>query len=303
MAPASSAPADASTIAFVGFGEAASAFMSGWTTAGPRFRAYDVKTDAAGAIRDAKLEDYASAGVAAAETLADAVAGADVVFSLVTADQALAAAEATAQALNTPALFLDGNSCAPHTKRAAAEAIEAAGGRYVDVAIMAPVRPERRRTPALVSGPHAEAAIGVMAALDIDATEAPGPVGRASGIKLTRSILVKGLEALMAEAMLTAERLDMREAVLASMEGSHPGYDWRGAADNALDRMATHGPRRAAENRESAAKGAELGQPDDMACATVAWQSLVGALAAGAADPGDAARGDRLLALIAERSE
>jgi 3-hydroxyisobutyrate dehydrogenase-like beta-hydroxyacid dehydrogenase len=185
------------SIAFIGFGEAARAFLDGWRT-NPSFRArisaYDIKTDSSDTqVRAAKRADYAAASVIGASTAAEAVAGAEAVFSVVTADQAHEAALAALPGLRKGALFFDCDSCAPQTKAKTAEAVDAAGGRYVDVAVMAPVHPRLHRTPLLISGPHAEAAAMALAALDMSANIHTGPVGAASSVKMIRSILMNGL--------------------------------------------------------------------------------------------------------------
>ena len=133
-------PNGADRIAFLGFGEAAQAFLAGWRSRpdfAARVVAYDVKTDSADRrVRDAKRADCAAAAVEAGESAATALAGAPLVFSVVTADQAEAAALAAAPGLASDAFFFDCNSCAPQTKTRSAARIEAAGGRYVDVAVM-----------------------------------------------------------------------------------------------------------------------------------------------------------------------
>lgn len=267
-------------VAFIGFGEAASAFVEGWTNMRmPELVAYDIKTDSpVAAIRAAKEADYRRWQVSEGATPKETLAGADVIFSLVTADQALTAARNAAPHIAPGAFYFDGNSCSPGTKRQAAEAIEAVGGRYVDVAVMAPVHPALHRVPLLVSGPHAEAALPVFAALDMRARPAPGPVGHASSIKMIRSIMVKGLEALVIECTLAGRRAGVDEAVLDSLEVSFPGFKWAERAGYMLERVITHGIRRAAEMREVALTVEELGLPADMAHAIVLWQQRVGDL-------------------------
>ncbi|MEM9030942.1 MAG: NAD(P)-binding domain-containing protein, partial [Pseudomonadota bacterium] len=151
------------TISFIGFGEAAAAIVSGWDgRSGAVIKAYDSKTETGGSERAIMIERYALAGVEGCETIESALAGADAVFSLVTADQAQAAATSAAESLEEGALFLDCNSCAPQTKVRSEQSVAQSGGRYVDVAIMAPVRPLLHKTPMLASGPHACAAKGFM---------------------------------------------------------------------------------------------------------------------------------------------
>jgi 3-hydroxyisobutyrate dehydrogenase-like beta-hydroxyacid dehydrogenase len=263
----------------IGFGEAAQAFVSGWTGAGvcpTTLRAHDLKW------RDAAPVS-AGRGVAPAATPADALAGAAAVFCLVTADQALAAARAAAPHLPPGVLWFDGNSCAPSTKQQAALVIDGAGGRYVDLAIMSPVHPALHRVPLLVSGPAAVAGQAVLASLDMTARHAGDQVGRASSIKMIRSVMVKGLEALTAECFLAARRAGVEDEVIASLTASHPGTDWRARGAYNLERMLVHGPRRAAEMREVARTITDLGLGGGMSAATADWQDRIGALGA---DPG-----------------
>lgn len=272
-------------IGFVGFGEAARAIVAGW---GPetasRVRAYDLKLE----VAEARHEIVAVAKMLSASTsptleeLFDGPAG--VVFCLVTADQAAAAAETAAPIIPPGTIWLDGNSCAPGTKRRAAATIEQAGGRYVDLAIMAPVLPRLHRTPMLVAGPNAAQAREVLRAFDMDVEIAGGHVGDASSIKMIRSVMIKGLEALTAECLLAARRAGVEEQVLASFEASDPGLAWRKRSLYNLGRMSEHGIRRAAEMREVALTLRELGLPDRMSVAVVAWQEQIGNLELDLAD-------------------
>jgi 3-hydroxyisobutyrate dehydrogenase-like beta-hydroxyacid dehydrogenase len=284
-------------IAFVGFGEAAEAFRTGLGERAGAAAAFDVK------LQDpqeapALAERCRRAGVANHATLAAALEGAELVFCLVTADQALAAAHAAAPHLPPGALWLDGNSCSPGAKRAAAEAIEAAGGRYVDVAVMAPVHPTLHRTPLLLAGPEAERAAAILEALDMRPTVAGERVGDASSVKMLRSVMVKGLEAVSAECALAARRAGVERAVLASLDASDPGTNWEKRVAYNLERMMVHGVRRAAEMREVAATLRELGLPDRMASATAEWEAEIGALRLPGGDDDLLDRADRILARL-----
>ena len=228
-------------IAFMGFGEAATAFVEGWDQLRPaHVSAFDIKS-ANAATRDVLLARYKEDDIDGAASAGEAVADVEAVFSLVTADQALVAAQSAASALAPGALWLDGNSCAPDTKRAAAKVIEAAGGRYVDVAIMSPVHPQRHRVPLLVSGPHAADAEAFLRALDMRPRIAGDSVGRASTIKMLRSVMVKGMEALTAECLLAARRAGVEDDVIASLEASNPEVHWRRQGAYNLERMMVHG--------------------------------------------------------------
>jgi 3-hydroxyisobutyrate dehydrogenase-like beta-hydroxyacid dehydrogenase len=283
-----------SAIAMVGLGEAAHAFASGWSAdVRRRMRAYDLN-----AGRAAVQERATGLGLGCADTPAAALPDAGAIFCLVTADQALAAAQTCARHLAPGALWLDGNSCAPDTKRKAAAVIEAAGGAYVDLAIMAPVHPRLHRTPGLVSGPHAARALGLAEALGMDWHVAGDEVGRASTIKMLRSVMVKGFEALTAECLLAARRAGVEGEVLASLQDSDPGWNWQDRAAYNLERMMVHGARRAAEMEEVALTLRDLGLPDRMARATVDWQARLATLGLVGGPDDLADRADRILARL-----
>jgi hypothetical protein len=217
------------SIAFLGFGEAARAFLDGWRT-NPGFRArvsaYDIKTDSPDPqVRAAKRADYAAANVIGASS--------------------------------------------------------AAGGRYVDVAVMAPVHPRLHRTPLLISGPHVEAAAPALAELDMSARIHEGPVGAASAVKMIRSIMMKGLEALVCECVLAGRKAGVIETVLDSLDDTYPGFDWKKRSAYMLERVMTHGVRRAAEMREVALTVDLLGLKGEMSRASVGWQQTIGELGVG----------------------
>ena len=274
--------ASVGSVAFLGFGEAARAFLDGWRTE-PGFRAqvsvYDIKTNSADPqVRTAKRADYAATSVIGASSAPEAVAGAEAVFSVVTADQAHQAALAALPGLAKGALFFDCDSCAPQTKARTAVEVDAAGGRYVDVAVMAPVHPRLHRTPLLISGPYAKAAAPTLAALGMSAKIYDGPVGSSSAVKMVRSIVMKGLEALVCECVLAGQKAGVIETVLDSLDDTYPGFEWKKRSAYMLERVMTHGVRRAAEMREVALTVDLLGLDGGMARATVDWQQTIGEL-------------------------
>ncbi|SEB64778.1 3-hydroxyisobutyrate dehydrogenase [Nitratireductor aquibiodomus] len=285
------------TIAFIGFGEAATAFTEGWgASRNQGVRAFDIKTDdPMESVAHAKRTDYLRAGISGCATMKEALKGATVIFSTVTADQAGKAAREAAKHLGAGALYCDMNSCAPSSKREAAKAIEARGGRYVDVAVMSPVLPLRHHAPLLVSGPHAAEALTVLQAMDMRPALAEGPVGTASAIKMIRSIMVKGIEALVLECVLSATREGVDKIVLSSLEETFPGFGWPERVAYMLERAMVHGTRRAAEMEEAAKTAADLGLSGRMAQATAEWEGIIGALQLG--DLSDDEKADyRLLA-------
>jgi len=184
---------------------------------------------------------------------AEVLAGAPLLLSLVTADQAHRAAQDYAPLIAPGALWCDMNSVAPETKRAAASVVTAAGGRYVDVAVLAPVEPARLAVPLLISGDAADQAAGMLHSIGFENLRVVGPdVGRASAIKMIRSIMIKGIEALTDEMLAAARQAEVADEVLASLDASENPKPWAERAAYNLERMATHGLRRAAEMEEVA---------------------------------------------------
>jgi len=261
--PDSNPSLPAPRVALVGFGEAGETFARapGWRG---ETRGWDVLPERRAAM--------AQAGVETGSDAATALGDRAFLLSLVTADQALAAARDYAPLLPEGALWCDMNSVAPDTKREAASAIEQAGGRYVDVAVMAPVE-KGMAVPLLISGPHAIAAQPLLEALGFSKVRIVGDeVGRASAIKMIRSVMVKGLEALSSECAAAAEAGDVFDEVMASLDASEKAAPWSEKVAYNRERMARHGARRAAEMEESAKTLQGLGVEPVMTRGTVRLQ-------------------------------
>jgi 3-hydroxyisobutyrate dehydrogenase-like beta-hydroxyacid dehydrogenase len=148
--------------------------------------------------------------------------------------------------------------------------------RYLDVAVLAPIHPARHQTPMLLGGPHSQAAAPMLAALGMRTSIAGAELGAAAAIKMVRSVMIKGIEALTLECFLAAARAGVIDEVAMSMKNNYPGLDWSKIVPYNLERMATHGERRAAEMEEVAATLRELGVEPLMTNATVKRQREMG---------------------------
>lgn len=256
-------------VALIGFGEAGETFAraADWDGAA---RGWDVLPE-----RRAAMAQY---GVVTGEDEGEVLAPCELALSLVTADQALDAAREYAPYFPRGGYWLDMNSVAPETKRAAAEAINAVGGHYVDVAVMAPVD-KGMSVPLLVAGPRAAKAQELLERLGFtDVRKVGKTVGKASAIKLCRSIMVKGVEALTAEMVLAASKAGVLDEVLASLDASEKQVSWADRADYNLERMLIHGGRRSAEMIEAAEMLRALGTSAAMSDQTIAWHESLGKL-------------------------
>ena len=265
--PETNSPSKPPQVALIGFGEAGETFARAGRWQG-RAKGWD--------ILQIKRSKMAGHGVEHASNAGEALRGCSLALSLVTADQALAAAREYAASIPAGALWCDMNSVAPQTKRAAAAAIEAAGGHYVDVAVMAPVEQELA-VPLLLAGPHAKAAERLLAELGFSYLRTVGEeIGRASAIKMIRSVMVKGLEALSRECMDAAQAAGVLDEITASLDASEKAVGWATRFAYNRERMDTHGLRRAAEMEEVCKTLAALGVEPVMSEGTVKLQRRAG---------------------------
>jgi 3-hydroxyisobutyrate dehydrogenase-like beta-hydroxyacid dehydrogenase len=239
------------TLGFIGFGEAGSTIAGGLRGAGlEHIAAFDVATKTAD--RGPLIQERAArTATSLVESPAALAAAADILLSTVTSGSALDAASAVAPFLGPRHLYADLNSVSPALKQEVAAVIDASGARFVEVAVMAPVLPYGHRVPMLLGGAFAHAFADAMRPFGLRCDVLAGAkVGGAAAVKMCRSIVVKGLEALMFECVLAGRPFDADEHVFASLDESFPGIDWKKLADYMVGRVVVHGERRAREMEE-----------------------------------------------------
>ncbi|WP_411288691.1 DUF1932 domain-containing protein [Phenylobacterium sp.] len=239
-----------SHVALIGFGEVGRILGADLAQAGVRrIAVWDTAFTRADSGPSRALSDQ----LRAATSASDAVGAADLVISAVTADQGLTAARSVAGGLAPGAFFLDLNSCSPGQKQASAQAVQVAGGAYVEAAVMSPFAPRRIASPMLLGGPHARAFLARAAPLGFTGAEVfSDTIGQAAAAKLCRSVMIKGIEALLTESLLAARRHGVEATVLASLSDLLPIPDWPTTARYMIARSLEHGTRRAEEMREAA---------------------------------------------------
>jgi 3-hydroxyisobutyrate dehydrogenase-like beta-hydroxyacid dehydrogenase len=259
-------------LAFIGFGEVGRTFARGLiANDGVSVAAYDLLFDDA-RLRDARIAEAKSLGVRAAHDAADASRDARVVISAVTAAATLGVAEAAARYLRPGQLFLDVNSASPSTKKRAAALVEEAGASYVEGAVMAAVAGRRLKVPILAGGPSAPEAAQILNPLGLNLTPVAAEYGRASAMKLSRSIVMKGIEAAMVEMTAAARAWDVEREVIASLQQTYPGIDWTALSASCRERVAKHGIRRSQEMEEAGDMLRELGLDPALCLAIAATQ-------------------------------
>lgn len=264
-------------LCFIGFGEAGQAIASGLRDTGiEAVAAWDILFPSADGARLKHAGE--TIGVRVANSAADAAHGADIIVSAVTAASSLEAARSVDPHLSGNPYFLDINSVSPGRKKET-ERLLGAKARYVDIAILAPIHPARHQTPLLLAGPHAAGVMPLLIdELDMRGAIAGDEVGQAAGLKMIRSVMIKGIEALTLECFLAARRAGIVDEVAASLTNNYPTLDWNKVIEYNIERMASHGVRRADEMDQVAETLRELGIEPLMATATSSRQREMGRL-------------------------
>jgi 3-hydroxyisobutyrate dehydrogenase-like beta-hydroxyacid dehydrogenase len=263
-------------VGLIGYGEVGKIFAGGIRAqAGVRnVGAWDLKFSNPEAYAAAEAH-AAQAGVtlhASSRELCDAC---ELVISAVTASNTLAVAEEAAQHLRPGTVFLDFNSASPGTKQRCAVMVEAQGAHYVEAGVMTSVPPYGIKTPMLLGGPQVADLAALLTAWGMDATAVSEKLGVASAIKMCRSVMIKGLEALVIESYATARAYGVEDHVLPTLVETFPSIDWEKQGAYFFSRVVQHGQRRAEEMREAANTVREAGFEPFMATAIADRQQWV----------------------------
>jgi 3-hydroxyisobutyrate dehydrogenase-like beta-hydroxyacid dehydrogenase len=248
-------------IALIGFGEAAQAMANGLAgEAGvSAVSAYDIRFADAAQAPDL-LARAEARKVKAHAALADALASADIVLSLVVGSAAVKVGEEAGRHLRAGQIFVDLNSISPDAKKRVGEALAAGGpADFVEGAVMARVPPLQHKVPILVAGKAAARAAELMTGCGMVVEAVGDEIGQACAVKMIRSIIVKGVEALLIESLTAAEKAGVRERIVDSISQTFPGIDWRETATYYIGRTQQHGVRRVTEMKEAAATLRSLG--------------------------------------------
>ena len=264
-------------IGLVGYGEVGRILAEDLRKQGVTVSAHDLKlsTEAGAPLRQHAAEH----GVALRDTHEALADEADFIISAVTPSQAVPVAQACAPAIRPSAFFLDLNSASPGAKLRAADIIKRNGGRYVEAAVMASIAPRRIKVPLLLGGPEAAALMPLINALGFDSLVASDKLGVASATKMCRSVIIKGLEALVIESYTTARAYGVEDAVLASLKETFPGIDWEQQGAYFFQRVIAHGRRRSEEAHEVAQTVREAGLEPWSAAGTAERQAFMADLA------------------------
>jgi 3-hydroxyisobutyrate dehydrogenase-like beta-hydroxyacid dehydrogenase len=253
-------------IGLVGYGEVGRIFSAGLGPRAQAIGAWDVKFKTTPAVDE---------GVTAHSSMRGLCEASDFILSAVTASNTLAVAQEAAQFIRPGTIFLDLNSASPGTKQKAAAAVDAAGAHYVEAGVMTSVPPYGIKVPMLLGGARAAELAALLQSWGMDAKAVSDQLGVASAIKMCRSVMIKGLEALVIESYTTARAYGVEDHVLPTLQETFPSIDWSQQGAYFFSRVVQHGQRRAEEMRESANTVKEAGFDPFMASAIADKQQWV----------------------------
>src|SRR5229473_3413576 len=238
-------------VAMIGFGEVGGIFGRDLAAAGIGVAVFDVLFNVA-ASRASMLAKAKNANVRTCDSLDEAIRGVELVISAVTCSAAADVARDSAPYLRGGQTYLDINSVSPETKREIARILESTKAIFVEAAVMAPVSPQRLKVPMLLGGAEAGPVAARLRSIGMNVTPISDRIGVASAVKMCRSVIIKGIEALAA---------------------TYPQMGWDGPLpDYLISRVAEHGRRRAAEMREAAETLRNIGLEPLTALATAERQ-------------------------------
>jgi 3-hydroxyisobutyrate dehydrogenase-like beta-hydroxyacid dehydrogenase len=265
-------------IGFIGFGEAGFHIARGLRGAGgASIYAYDINARAPG-LGDKIQRRAGEAEIPLLESNAELAAASDILLSTVTANRSLEAAEQTAPFLVSRHIYADLNSVSPALKQAIGKLVESGGARFVEAAVMSPVPRHGAATPMFLCGAHAREFAGLLSPYGMNLEVISDRIGAASAVKMCRSVVVKGLEALLIECVLGSVPYGADDRVFATLDETFPGMDWKKLASYMIGRVVEHGERRAREMEEVAATLRSIGVEPIMAEATARRQDALAGL-------------------------
>lgn len=256
-------------LGLIGYGEVGKTFACGLLgqTGVSKSSAWDLQFMAP-ATQAKELAHAHAAGVSAVLSMQALCETSDLIIAAVTASNALTVAQQAAAHLQPGSYFLDLNSASPTTKQHCAALINQAGGKYVEAGVMTSVPPYGIKVPMLLGGEHAAGLALILQSWGMDAKPVSEKLGVASAIKMSRSVMIKGLEALLIESYATARAYGVEDQVLPTLQETFPGINWSEQGAYLFSRVVQHGQRRAEEMREAANTVRDAGFEPWMASAT-----------------------------------
>lgn len=265
-------------LGYIGYGEAAYEMSRGLKQTGLEdICAFDKMTDDArfGKQIKQRAED---AGVALYKSAEEVIQNSEIIIAAVPANLAFSTGEEAAQYLGAGKLYADVSAADPATKQNVSQVVLKAGAEFVDVAMMGVLPKFKHKVPMLVCGSGAMRFKECMAPYGMDITYVGEAPGKASGIKLIRSLCMKGMAALVIELLDAATTLDVVDEVIPGICKTLEECPFEETMDRLTAGTAIHGARRAAELQGCVRMLENSGLDSSMAVSAVKKHEMVAAL-------------------------
>jgi len=255
-------------IGFIGFGEVATEFSKGFQQSG-LFEVWVYDKILRDPLRKRRVEERATElNVKLAGDIDSLTKGCEIVLSTVTVDAAVEVAKDTAPFLDKQKTYVDLNSTSPGMKREIAHIIKKTGANFIEGAILGAISSYGFRVPIMVCGKRVEKFQNLMNRIGMNMTYVGQVIGKASTIKMLRSVFAKGVEALLLEMLQGAVRYGVENYVMEDICKYMDSSSFLLIANNWLTTHAIHAKRRFMEMEQVVKTLREIGINPVMATAT-----------------------------------
>lgn len=234
-------------LGFIGFGEVGFEMAKGYRQEGLEgILAFDVMQGhpVYGALVQERVQ---ASGVTLVTTPEEVLQSVDVVIVAVPGDKALQTAKSLGSLLKKSTVYVDVSAASPEKKRNIWEVIKGAEVAFVDGAMLGPLPVYQHKVPTLVSGSGSDQFIELMKPYHMDLEKVSDAPGEATGIKLVRSIFMKGLPALLVEVLEAASLMKVDHLVLKSLATTMNACSFEQTFNRLVTGSSVHAQRRAHE--------------------------------------------------------
>ncbi len=238
---------DADRIGIIGYGEAGQAIAQGlFSNKGSSISVFDIK------FNDREFEESLrlkakEQGIIVEEDMPSLIANSDMILSLVTGEVAAQVLRDSLPCIREGKVYVDMNTVAPREKMLMGELIEKKGGSFIEVAILGAIASYGFKSPMLVCGKRADEFVNLFAKMGFNMTFVSKEIGKASYLKMLRSVFAKGVEALLLEMLVGAERCDLVEPLMGAIVKHMDGSSFQEIANTWITTNVIHADRRADE--------------------------------------------------------
>lgn len=238
---------DAGRIGIVGYGEAGQAIAQGLCSSkGTSISVFDIKFNDTEFSKSLRLKAKEQ-GIIVEEDMKSLIANNDIILSVVTGEVATQVVRDSLPFIKEGMVFVDMSTVSPREKMLMGELIERKGGSFVEVAILGAIASYSFQSPMLVCGKRADQFVNLLANMGFNVTFVSKEIGKASYMKMLRSVFAKGVEALLLEMLAGAKRCDLVEPLMDAIVEHMDGSSFQEIANTWITTNVIHAERRTEE--------------------------------------------------------